>query len=161
MLFLLSQQETWAPKDNLTIEDIQADVQKNFENIADRAMQLGINHFETARGYGSSELQFGPIVKKYPRDSFILQTKVPPKASSQEFRELLETSFSKLQLDGEGEENFVDLFSFHGINKDEVRIWIYLEHGYVCVSVFTTSCYHHIESFITNTTLMDIFIYDL
>ena len=58
----MRQQETWAPRDDLTVEDIQVEVQKNFEAIAERAMQLGINHFETARGYGSSELQVSLLV---------------------------------------------------------------------------------------------------
>ena len=32
-------------------------LQENFVAIIRRALQLGINHFETARGYGCSELQ--------------------------------------------------------------------------------------------------------
>jgi hypothetical protein len=123
----MRQQETWAPRDDLTVEDIQAEVQKNFEAIADRAMELGINHFETARGYGSSELQFGPIVKKYPRDTFILQTKVVPKPTNDEFRALLETSFTKLQLNGD--DDYVDLFAFHGINTEEHLDWVLREGG--------------------------------
>lgn len=43
-------QQTWAPKEGVTLEDINKDCQANFEKIVDRAMQLGINHFETARG---------------------------------------------------------------------------------------------------------------
>ena len=35
---------------------IPRDNQENLEAIIRRAFELGINHFETARGYGSSEL---------------------------------------------------------------------------------------------------------
>ncbi len=113
----MRQQETWAPKDGLTLEEINRECQANFEMIADRAIEMGINHFETARGYGSSELQFGPVIKKYKRSSIILQTKVVPKPTNEEFRELLETSFAKLQL--EEEDEYIDLLSFHGVNKPE------------------------------------------
>lgn len=66
-------------------------------------------------GYGTSELQYGPILKKYPRESYILQTKVGPREDAAEFRKLLEKSFTELQLNDDG--CFVDLLSMHGINK--------------------------------------------
>jgi uncharacterized protein len=94
----------------------------NFGAIIDRAMALGINHFETARGYGTSETQYGPLLKKYPRESYILQTKGGPRENPEEFRKILETSFKELQLEEEG--SFVDLFSFHGINKPEHLDWV-------------------------------------
>jgi hypothetical protein len=72
----MRQQQTWAPPENMTLDNVGKDCQDNFEAIVDRAMALGINHFETARGYGSSELQFGPVIKKFSREKFILQTKV-------------------------------------------------------------------------------------
>lgn len=108
-------QQSWNPPADLTLETIDKDCQKNVEAILDRSMSLGINHFETARGYGSSEMQFGPLLKKYPRDSYILQSKVVPKASQEEFRTLLEKTFKELQLDDS--QGYLDLFSFHGINK--------------------------------------------
>ncbi len=46
--------------------------------VVGSALKCGINHLETARGYGSSERQLGPILAGYTRDSFILQTKVRP-----------------------------------------------------------------------------------
>jgi predicted aldo/keto reductase-like oxidoreductase len=123
----MRQQETWGPKEDLTIEEIDAECQLNFEMIADHAMKMGVNHFETARGYGSSELQFGPVIKKYSRSSIILQTKVPPKPTNEEFRTLLEKSFSQLQLDEE--DSYIDLFGFHGINKPEHLEYIMREGG--------------------------------
>ena len=123
----MRQQETWNPKDGLTLEEINKECQLNFEAIADHAMTVGINHFETARGYGSSELQFGPVVKKYSRSSIILQTKVAPKPTNEEFRTLLEKSFTQLQLNEE--DSYVDLLSFHGINKPEHLEYIFKDGG--------------------------------
>jgi len=118
----MRQQRTWSPPDDMTLADIDDECQKNFESIVDRAMSLGINHFETARGYGSSELQFGPIIKKYSRESIILQTKVVPKYDVEEFKASMRTSFEKLQLTGD--DDYVDLLSFHGINRMDHIDWI-------------------------------------
>ncbi|KAJ1400928.1 NADP-dependent oxidoreductase domain-containing protein [Ochromonadaceae sp. CCMP2298] len=120
----MRQQLTWSPKADLTLEGVDKDNQANFEKVVQRAMELGINHFETARGYGSSELQYGPILKTFPRASFILQTKVPPMEDSAKFRSTLETSFTQLQLDHGSEDEFVDLFSFHGVNLPKHVEWI-------------------------------------
>ncbi|KAG5188103.1 aldo/keto reductase [Tribonema minus] len=113
----MRQQLTWRPEAGTTLADIPEENQKNFEAIVDRAMALGINHFETAVGYGTSQLQFGPCLKKYGRDSFILQTKIGPKADAAEFRAVLENSFTQLQVE------YLDLFAFHGINKPEMLEW--------------------------------------
>lgn len=86
------------------------------ETIYYAVKHLGINHIETARAYGSSELQIGKALKNIfargiKREDLIIQTKVnsmPPK----EFRETLDKSFELLGLD------YVDLFSFHGVNQD-------------------------------------------
>lgn len=95
-------------------EDVPAANQANLEATIERAVELGINHIETARGYGSSEMQLGQILPKFPRDKLIVQTKVSPRESAQEFRETFETSMKYLQLD------HVDLLSLHGINTPEL-----------------------------------------
>jgi len=118
----MRQQESWNPKEGTKLEDINKEVQKNFEKIVERSMQLGINHFETARGYGTSELQYGPILKKYSRESYILQTKVVPNKDPQSFRQMLAKSFEELQLNDPA--GYVDLFSFHGVNKPCHLEWI-------------------------------------
>ncbi|CAM9350697.1 unnamed protein product, partial [Hapterophycus canaliculatus] len=63
-----------------------------------RSLELGINHFETAQMYGTSEIQFGNALKKHERSSFILQSKAAPKADANEFRAGLELSMKKLQV---------------------------------------------------------------
>ena len=73
--------------------------QENLEACIHRALELGINHIETARGYGTSEMQLGALLPKLPRDQMIVQTKVSPKATAKEFLETFETSMNYLKLD--------------------------------------------------------------
>lgn len=87
--------------------------QKNLEATILRSLELGINHIETARGYGSSEMQLGRILPTIPREKFIVQTKISPKANPQEFRRQFQQSFQFLGLD------YVDLLGIHGINNEE------------------------------------------
>jgi len=94
--------------------DIPADNQKNLEATIHKAVEVGINHIETARGYGSSEMQLGKILPKFPREKLIVQTKVSPVADAKEFRKTFDKSLHNLQLD------YVDLFSLHGINNAEL-----------------------------------------
>lgn len=94
--------------------EIPGDNQRNLEATIRRALEVGINHIETARGYGTSELQLGRILPKLPREKLIVQTKVAPKPNPQEFRKIFERSLSLLQLD------FVELLGLHGINNAEL-----------------------------------------
>ncbi len=94
-------------------EQIPADNQRNLEAIINRALEVGINHIETARGYGTSELQLGKILASYQRDRLIIQTKVSPIADSKKFLSNFEQSLTNLQLD------YVDLLGIHGINNLE------------------------------------------
>ena len=91
--------------------------QENLEACIHRALELGINHIETARGYGSSEMQLGNVLPKLPRDKMIVQTKVSPKATPAEFLQAFETSMNYLKLD------HVDLLSLHGVNNRELMNW--------------------------------------
>ena len=97
--------------------EVPEDGQKNLEATIQRAVELGINHIETARGYGSSEMQLGPVLKKLPREKLIVQTKVAPFANPREFLETFQKSLDYLQLD------HVDLLSLHGINNQEILDW--------------------------------------
>ena len=94
--------------------------QKNQENLEAtilRALELGINHIETARGYGTSEMQLGWILPKLPREKMMIQTKVAPFATQKEFYDTFDTSMEYLGLD------HVDLLSIHGINNRELLDW--------------------------------------
>jgi hypothetical protein len=91
--------------------------QENLEACIHRAVELGINHIETARGYGTSEMQLGEVLPKLPREKIIVQTKVAPVAGPGEFLKAFDTSMNYLKLD------HVDLLSLHGINDRETLDW--------------------------------------
>ena len=101
-------QQSWS---DIPWDQVPAAGQANLEATIARSMELGIHHIETARGYGSSEMQLGPVLAHYPRESMILQTKVMPKPTAREFLETFETSMAYLKQD------YVDLLSIHGINN--------------------------------------------
>src|SRR5712671_8112073 len=103
--------------DDVDPKDVPPDNQANLEATIHRAVELGINHIETARGYGSSEMQLGYVLPKLPRDKMIVQTKISPFASTREFRETFEQSMRYLKLE------HVDLLSLHGINNTELLEW--------------------------------------
>src|ERR1043165_3261997 len=98
-------------------KEIPPDNQANLEACIHRALELGINHIETARGYGTSEMQLGNLLPTLPREKIIVQTKVGPKATAKEFLETFETSMKYLKLD------HVDLFTLHGINNRQLMDW--------------------------------------
>src|SRR5262249_39056028 len=79
--------------------EIPRDNQANLEACIHRALELGINHIETARGYGSSEMQLGNILPKLPRDKIIVQTKIAPQAKAKDFLRTFDTSMKYLGLD--------------------------------------------------------------
>jgi uncharacterized protein len=93
---------------------IPQDNQKNLEATIQRAVELGIYHIETARGYGSSEMQLGRILPRLKREQLIIQTKINPKADPKEFQQNFEKSLRNLRLD------YVDLLGIHGINNAEL-----------------------------------------
>ncbi len=103
--------------DDIKPEEVPEDGQRNLEATILRALELGINHIETARGYGSSEMQLGWILPRLPREKMIVQTKVAPFATAAEFSATLETSMQYLKLD------YVDLLTIHGINNAELLEW--------------------------------------
>ncbi|MEZ6193454.1 MAG: aldo/keto reductase [Phycisphaerales bacterium] len=107
-------QEGWQDK---PISEIGKENQANLEATIRRSVELGINHIETARGYGPSERQLGLVLPKLPREKLIVQTKVGPEADPEVFRKNLEESFDRLQLD------HVDLLGLHGINDQKRFDW--------------------------------------
>jgi uncharacterized protein len=98
-------------------EEIPAEAQANLEATIRRALELGINHIETARGYGTSEMQLGRILPTLKRDELIVQTKVAPFEDAGKFRHIFNKSMEYLKLE------YVDLFSLHGVNTAELLEW--------------------------------------
>jgi len=100
-------QQSWS---DVAWDQVDRAGQANLEATIHRAVALGIHHIETARGYGSSEMQLGPVLKQFPREQLIVQTKVMPKPTAKEFLATFNRSMEYLGLD------YVDLLSVHGIN---------------------------------------------
>ena len=107
-------QMSWSDDERGTIDERN---QRNLEATIRRALELGVNHIETARGYGTSEFQLGKILPQLPRDEIIVQTKVAPQASSDGFLAEFEASMDALRLD------HVDLLALHGVNDAETLEW--------------------------------------
>jgi predicted aldo/keto reductase-like oxidoreductase len=105
-------QQSWndEPADRASVT---AENQKNVEATVRYALDLGINHIETARGYGTSEFQLGKFLPSLQRDQMIVQTKIGPKETPAEFLAAFETSMAALNLE------YVDLLAIHGINNEE------------------------------------------
>jgi predicted aldo/keto reductase-like oxidoreductase len=101
-------QQSWTTGDPVT-----EDCQRNLEATIHQALEHGINHIETARGYGTSEYQLGKVLPQLPRDEIIVQTKVWPDKDLKVFIDRFEESMGYLKLD------HLDLFGFHGINNED------------------------------------------
>ncbi len=80
-----------------------------------RAIAQGINHLETARGYGESERFVGEALRSLdiPRHRFHITTKLSPTATAATVQQQLQESLDRLQLD------YVDCLALHGINQPE------------------------------------------
>ncbi|HMK39236.1 MAG TPA: aldo/keto reductase, partial [Bacteroidota bacterium] len=80
------------------------------------ALASGMKHLDTAHGYqkGNNETMLGEVLKEYPRDSFVISTKVPPDAKAA-FLASLDLSLERLQM------TYVDILYVHGLTStDEV-----------------------------------------
>lgn len=95
---------------DVPLAEVPPDNQANLEATIRRSVEVGINHIETARGYGSSERQLGLILPKFPREKLIVQTKIEPCEDPDDFTRKFEESLERLQL------SHVELLSLHGIN---------------------------------------------
>lgn len=93
-------------------DKITEEGQANLAATLQRAVENGITHVETARGYGTSELQIGRALRNLPRRKIILQTKLPPTETGEEYEQIFEESLQRLGVEK------VELLSVHGINDD-------------------------------------------
>jgi predicted aldo/keto reductase-like oxidoreductase len=91
-----------------------------------QAIASGINHIETARGYGKSEQYLGNILKTklpVPREQLHVTTKLPPTPDANLMRQWLNESLERLQLD------YLDCLAIHGINTWEHLDWVLSPNG--------------------------------
>lgn len=81
-----------------------------------RAVALGINHLETARGYGKSEQYLGAALAAglpLPREKLHITTKITPRASAVEMSRCIDESLERLKID------YLDSLAIHGLNTWE------------------------------------------
>lgn len=104
---------SWQP---VPMAEVPEKSQGNLADIVRAALEGGINHLETARAYGSSEKQLGQALQGIPRERYVLQTKVMPRANPRKFAEDVLDSLTRLQVER------VDLLAIHGIN-DYRSLW--------------------------------------
>jgi predicted aldo/keto reductase-like oxidoreductase len=113
-------QQTWCP-DNLPITNkkIAPACTNNLTEVIRYALSNGINHFETARLYGTSEMQFADALSgmiergEVKREDIIVQTKLKPCSTNEEFEKNFQESWRHMQ-----KIEYIDLFSFHGISSE-------------------------------------------
>lgn len=92
-----------------------------FHATVKAALQQGINHIETARGYGQSEVMLGQVLTALgttERSRLVLTTKIPPTPDAATMTSCLEESLLRLQVDT------IDCVAVHGINTPQQLAWI-------------------------------------
>ncbi len=100
------------------------------------AVELGINHIETARGYGSSEEHLGGAISSgaVSRDQVYITTKIPPTQDATSMRRYINESLERLNLD------YLDCLGIHGLNTWEHLEWVKAEDG----------CMHAVQEAVTD-----------
>jgi predicted aldo/keto reductase-like oxidoreductase len=90
------------------------------------AIALGINHIETARGYGKSEEYLGQAIAlglPIPRSQLYITTKIPPTVDADTMRRCINESLERLHLD------YLDCLGIHGLNTWEHLDWVKAKGG--------------------------------
>lgn len=95
--------------------EIPEETLEQAEALVRYCLQVGMNHFETAKGYGKSEAVYGRVFQRLglPRDRYLVTTKIGPTRTYDEMRRHIDESLQNLQLD------FIDNFDLHGINTPD------------------------------------------
>ncbi|MDJ0657912.1 MAG: aldo/keto reductase [Crocosphaera sp.] len=92
-----------------------------FYETLETAISLGINHLETARGYGKSEQFLGNFLQQQTlvsREKLYITTKLTPTSDAEEMSQWIDDALQRLQLD------YIDCVAIHGINTWEHLQWI-------------------------------------
>jgi len=92
---------------------------ENARRTIQEAVALGINHVETASGYGKSEEYLGEAIKaglSISREQLRITSKIPPTVDADTMRRCIDKSLENLQLD------YLDCLGIHGLNT-----WEHLE----------------------------------
>ena len=108
-------------------DQIDKECQDNLVNIIKYALHCGVNHIETAQGYGCSELQIGMALRKLfdegvcTRKDLIIQTKggISSSTTKDGYKSSILQQIERLGVD------YLDLFSVHGLNTDDHYTWLF------------------------------------
>jgi aryl-alcohol dehydrogenase-like predicted oxidoreductase len=89
-------------------------VDGEWEPILERAVEVGVNYFDTAWNYGGgeSEIRFGKILNNYRKDIYIA-TKLDAR-ESEESKQQFEGCLNRLKMD------YVDVLMMHAISENDV-----------------------------------------
>ncbi|MCR4783653.1 MAG: aldo/keto reductase [bacterium] len=97
------------------------------QKLIDTAYAHGVNYYDTAYVYhnGTSEAFVGRALKKYPRESFYLATKMPGfmVSSLEHGKEIFEEHLRNLQTE------YIDYYLLHNLNNFELFKRVYEEYG--------------------------------
>ena len=96
--------------------------------IIDYVFSKGVNYFDTAYMYhgGESERFVGKALKRYPRDSFFLSTKMPSnELERRDVAEIFEEQLAKCQVD------YFDFYLLHNLNENSYDIFTSEEKGVI------------------------------
>jgi len=99
--------------------------EENAIATVERAIALGINHLETAQGYGSSEQFLGAALRSIvpSRQQVYLTSKIPPTPDADPLERQIDQSLQRLGVD------YLDCFALHGLNTPEHLAWIEAPQG--------------------------------
>lgn len=107
------------------------------EQTVGAALAWGINHLETAQGYGPSEAYLGTALQSLlsslsiSRDRVHLTTKLPPTAYVDQLNQGIDRSLKHLGVD------YIDCLALHGINTEEHLAWVEAPGG--CLDILETA----------------------
>ncbi len=97
-----------------------------FRQTIEQAIALGINHLETAKGYGNSEGYLGQFLGQQSsilREKLYITTKLPPTPDPDQMRQWLNGCLQRLQVD------YLDCLAIHGINTWDHFRWLTQSNG--------------------------------
>ncbi len=97
--------------------------QENAVETIQRAIALGVNHIETARGYGHAEQYLGVALNGIARSSLYITSKAAPSADAATMTQSINQSLEALGVD------YLDCFAIHGLNTEEHLAWIESPNG--------------------------------
>lgn len=93
--------------------------EENAVETVKQAIALGINHLETARGYGDSEQFLGTaLAAGLPRKQLYITSKIPPTPDAGSMARSIDQSLERLGTD------YLDCLAIHGLNTWEHLAWV-------------------------------------